>query len=374
METKTIQREDLYRQVWSQPMTKLAMKYGISDVALAKTCRKLNIPIPWRGYWRRKETGKAVKQLSLPPNSDQTKQVATIHKVHKVSKPESVQQLSEETKQEIDAVEVLEKKIKVPDRLLRPHRLFKGVLTELRSLRVDRYGAIWSGGIRQLNLRVSPESLRRALRIMSTIFYALETHGYQLVVQGEHRSSLCVRINGEPIEFGLEERFRRIECPEEKNKALEPWERERYDYIATGELFLKITEWWAGGLQKVWRDGKRAKLETCLNDFVVGLIKVAEAVKAERLKREQEHQARLEADRRRQEEERKRQEELAMRQRLEQEADSWAKAQQIRQYVAAVKELAISKHGGVQQGSQLDHWIGWASAHADCLDPLCRII
>ena len=64
-QTKTVQREVLYDQVWAQPMTKLAKEYGISDVALAKICKKLNIPYPWRGYWRRKETGRAVKQLTL---------------------------------------------------------------------------------------------------------------------------------------------------------------------------------------------------------------------------------------------------------------------------------------------------------------------
>jgi hypothetical protein len=29
----------------------LAEKYGISDVGLAKNCRKLSIPLPGRGYW-----------------------------------------------------------------------------------------------------------------------------------------------------------------------------------------------------------------------------------------------------------------------------------------------------------------------------------
>ena len=34
-------REELYEQVWTVPMQRLAQRYGISDVALAKTCRKL---------------------------------------------------------------------------------------------------------------------------------------------------------------------------------------------------------------------------------------------------------------------------------------------------------------------------------------------
>src|SRR5437870_9424852 len=52
-----VHREELYAQVWSEPMVRLAKRYGVSDVALAKVCRKLDIPVPPRGYWRRLETG-----------------------------------------------------------------------------------------------------------------------------------------------------------------------------------------------------------------------------------------------------------------------------------------------------------------------------
>ena len=44
-------REALYEQAWKVPMLKLAKEYGISDVGLAKTFRKLHIPVPGRGYW-----------------------------------------------------------------------------------------------------------------------------------------------------------------------------------------------------------------------------------------------------------------------------------------------------------------------------------
>ena len=50
-ETITVNRNELYTEVWSIPMCRLAKKYFISDVALAKVCKKLNIPRPQRGYW-----------------------------------------------------------------------------------------------------------------------------------------------------------------------------------------------------------------------------------------------------------------------------------------------------------------------------------
>jgi hypothetical protein len=59
-------REKLYDEVWKEPMTVVSKRYGVSDVALAKTCGKLNIPRPYAGYWTQKECGKAPPRPELP--------------------------------------------------------------------------------------------------------------------------------------------------------------------------------------------------------------------------------------------------------------------------------------------------------------------
>jgi hypothetical protein len=60
-------RDILYDEVWKQPMWTLAKKYGISDVGLAKACRKLGVPLPGLGYWAKKTAGKKVpKRPPLP--------------------------------------------------------------------------------------------------------------------------------------------------------------------------------------------------------------------------------------------------------------------------------------------------------------------
>lgn len=40
------EREKLYDEVWVEPVKIVARRYGVSDVALAKTCRKLAILLP----------------------------------------------------------------------------------------------------------------------------------------------------------------------------------------------------------------------------------------------------------------------------------------------------------------------------------------
>ena len=61
-------REELYEKVWQRPVQRLAKEFGISDVGLAKVCRKLFVPLPGRGYWARKAAGQKVgPRPALPP-------------------------------------------------------------------------------------------------------------------------------------------------------------------------------------------------------------------------------------------------------------------------------------------------------------------
>jgi len=58
----TIDRQSLYEEMWSDPMTVVAQRYGLSDVGLAKICRKLFILVPWRGYWAKLAAGRTLKR------------------------------------------------------------------------------------------------------------------------------------------------------------------------------------------------------------------------------------------------------------------------------------------------------------------------
>ena len=51
-------REEIYEAIWAEPIQHVAKRYNISDVGLAKVCRRLNIPRPGRGYWAIKAAGK----------------------------------------------------------------------------------------------------------------------------------------------------------------------------------------------------------------------------------------------------------------------------------------------------------------------------
>jgi hypothetical protein len=61
-----ITREELYRQVWATPMSRLGTQYGVSGNGLKKICVHLNVPYPPRGYWAKLGAGKTVRQTPLP--------------------------------------------------------------------------------------------------------------------------------------------------------------------------------------------------------------------------------------------------------------------------------------------------------------------
>jgi hypothetical protein len=59
-------REELYEAIWVEPIQKVAKSLGLSDVGLAKICRKLNVPRPGRGYWARRQSGQHPVREPLP--------------------------------------------------------------------------------------------------------------------------------------------------------------------------------------------------------------------------------------------------------------------------------------------------------------------
>lgn len=65
-QNSTWDRRELYEKVWQFPLRKLAAEYGISDVGLAKVCRKLEIPLPGLGHWTKIACGHSIPRPPLP--------------------------------------------------------------------------------------------------------------------------------------------------------------------------------------------------------------------------------------------------------------------------------------------------------------------
>ena len=74
-ETVTMSRNDLYRKIWLKSAVQLAKDWGISDVAIAKLCKKHNVPKPPLGYWARIQHGRKIRRPALPKAVDERQEV-----------------------------------------------------------------------------------------------------------------------------------------------------------------------------------------------------------------------------------------------------------------------------------------------------------
>ena len=127
----TLSREQLYEQVWTSPMSKLAAQYGITGTGLAKICARLNVPCPPRGYWAKKAVGKKVVQYRLPEAGADTPTDVTIAPTPPPAKPTPEQT---QLQAEIDSTRAKKAEITVPNDLVHPHRVIAGWLAEHKRL------------------------------------------------------------------------------------------------------------------------------------------------------------------------------------------------------------------------------------------------
>lgn len=63
-------RSDLYKAVWADPVFHVARRLGISDSRLSTICKQAEIPTPPRGYWRQIQTGQVPERVPLPRPED----------------------------------------------------------------------------------------------------------------------------------------------------------------------------------------------------------------------------------------------------------------------------------------------------------------
>ena len=62
----SVTREKLYNEIWTEPITKVSKRYGVSDSYLIRILKSLNIPRPSIGYWATLAAGTQPAKPPLP--------------------------------------------------------------------------------------------------------------------------------------------------------------------------------------------------------------------------------------------------------------------------------------------------------------------
>lgn len=367
-------RETLYKEVWAMPVTEVSKRYHVSDVALHKVCKSLDIPTPPQGYWAKLRAGKPVKCLPLPPGDKKTKlgiQTTISHWGDNKGNTTLLAFLTEEERQVVlnVAAQILmpqEHARMLPEILSHRKRIAEWAKRKRQQER--EFGANWNRGRKEVPPPfaegISAEQQLRVLRLINALSKAMKPLGWKLT------SDLQFAMGQETVTLTFSEATDRVPHIPTKGENLEllKYEEERkkhswaskpqirkYDAVYNGHLSVSING------ARTFRDCRSYVLEDRLGDMMLAIYEEAERLKQVRLARE-------EAERQRQEQERKREE---FRRRYNAEVDrtralvncaaDYETACRIRSYVSAVEKA--------QPDQDLSEWASWARSKADWYDP-----
>jgi len=388
----TITRQELYQQVWANPILELAAAYGLSNVGFAKICDRHDVPRPPSGYWRQKEFGKAPKQPPLPPATDPELEVVHLsvrgfRKSEPVPKSEPIPQ-SLAPEYDAEVLKVLEvaramRRATVPAAIRDPHPLVAATRQELNAASPDGRHMVHPpryGGGATLGISVSKASVRRALAYLDTLIKTIEKLDGAVRVQpdpwypGRHQA--VVVFCGETVTLiRLRETYKQVP---KKTKPIDWWDSQKCDYVPTARLVID-----AGTRGPVYAQDTEAgcQIEDDINRLIIRLVDQVGQSRIQRRKEGEENRRQAEEERVRRERdaelERKRQE-LRDKQKAENirveellaGAAAWRERQLLREYIRQVERVCASRSGSVAQGSELSQWLTWAYQQADRLDPL----
>jgi hypothetical protein len=366
-------RKELYDLVWSQPMKTVAAGVGISDVALAKKCRKANIPVPNRGYWARKQAGKPTIQIALPPRfpgaSDRiggSRQhfyygLDWAEEFRKVSIPPGPTFDEEMTSVEKRA-RTLIGKVRCLRKFEPPHPLVAKLLAHDEERRQEF--SKWRSSYFAPKYDAGTE--RRRLLIINTLFVTASRLGCRASMgtskYGQDAGSerdIVITFGESHVHFTVES----VISKEQKQERLR---------LAFGMARERASA------SKFWEDSDEASLDDQLADVLVAMLVSAETSYRDGLVRNRdwiiERKAAAEAELKKRQEEAERearelQQKLA-RQRIAHlfaQTKAFDRANQIRAYVESallrVTETSIGR-------ADFDRWVVWARQEADRTDPV----
>lgn len=339
-------REELYEAVWSKATRLVAKELGISDAALAKICRKLKVPKPGPGYWRKVETGSELKRPPLPPLPPDGLVSVKINPARHGSRhllPDGSMPTAVTSQNPAHLI---------PKSLGGAHpAILKAKEWIDRGVRIDSFGLNAHSETPVIPVRVERSTADRALRFLAGLLNGLSQKGLGLV---RHRQArvLGFGVNEDSLHFTLSDHTPRNKSASQQDRRI---------------LKLELDRCNLDGSERAWTDCKRYQLEDRLGEIVEWISAGVEAVRNRRVAGEAEEAKRIEQQRKLEEIERERATEQNRRKNLISQAEMWNRATLLRAFINAC-ESEIKSLG--HETSDVIKWLEWARAHANRIDPL----
>lgn len=350
-------REELYEMVWARPVLVVAKEIGVSDVAVAKACRKLGIPLPNRGHWTSVKAGRNIQAAPLPhAKSDQPASVLfTVleNPPPKLPKPE------------IPAGPPID----VPLELVKPHRLvadFKAAAKDQR----EEGGIISLNYHRFLRVRTSTTQLGRALILMDTLIKKFEEKGCKVRVSEKSAETELILKEG-VVTFRLDERTKQTVPPppppqppgKRGARYHEPW-RPKHLLVGTGEFTLTFGKYQIRNCPHTWKDRANKPLEMQLQEVIAAVPMWESELLADRLEKEEKAAQARETEKRRIASARAQETLRLQRVKLVNQLLAWERAERLRRFIEAFEQAG-------DRSAEALAWLDWANLQVQELDPIC---
>jgi len=377
------ERESLYSEVWAEPVTIVAQRYGMSDNGLRKHLRRVGIPLPPTGYWAKVKAGQKVSKPALPKVTGELrkhvrnyaiKYRADINQLTDVElmSDDEFSLLRDETKRLITETC---SQIQVKGQLRNPNKLITEHKEEViyrkkrdKALKRANFNSNYYASEKEkyrddnpiLTIYVSENNINRAYRILESIINTLDNlEGYVRVEQdsGKDKAYFIVMHTGFYFELKEEVRKRASKDNNEVKTFL--------------VLSMAAKSWFSnsGNKRMEYKENDAEPLEGQVGKIVYNMFVVANKFQAIDVLEEREEKRKWEERERLQRLEKMRKGELEEVKLLEQAAFDWDKAQKIRMF-ANCMELEIAGVEDAEKREKVLNWLKWARDKADWLDPL----
>ena len=389
----TLTREELYELVWSKPLVELAQDFGLSDVAVAKRCRKLGVPVPGRGYWARVAAGQAPRQPKLVKREDQPMDYAALtfeaprDEIPEDNRPPGTP----------EEAALREKIVGLPPT---PFLELKTASSAVRRTAVDlkrkwRNEIVWTRGEKSgpiVQIRVSDLVVDRALRIAELLIAGAQAVGwgfkripapkeetqyrrYAYQPAPEPPKYGCIDTQGELLAFRIDERNRQVEHELDEHEKARKRRGEtiyppRWDYVPSGDLRVHLMHADSTYVRHTWKDTARRKLEDQITAILLSFLDEALDIKKRREERRQDEIRARKEEERRMRLSRRRENNAKLIHELEAQAGAWQRARMVRAYLRALRNAVGKDKLELISNNSTTDFLAWGHHYANQLDPL----
>lgn len=236
-ERAPVSRERLYEEVWAEPMTTVAKKYGVSGSFLARVCTWLNVPRPARGYWAKLAVGKTTRRPPLPeaePGDELEWNRYGQPRRAKLPLPKPPRKRKSR----------LRDRSELPER----HPLLQGAHQYFEEARETSSGYLRPNKRLMVDLIASKQTYSRALDVANELFLLFEERGYPVSFE---RHGLALR------RYGVDER----EKGGKDRNFSDLWNPSRDTIVTIGSVLIGLTIFeMSENVEVKYQDGKYVRV------------------------------------------------------------------------------------------------------------------